>query len=106
MLGPFCCRIFYGMRSRLYFDADDSVTYRVHDTQFTKGKNIPVPLGDASAKYRVFVPKDGTRRAYQFQSKDAHGITEVELARQLRLAQYLPTQSFDTSTVSPGQRPE
>lgn len=94
------------MRSRLYFDADDGVTYRVYDVQFTRRKMTPVPLGDASARYRVFVPKEGMRRAYPFQSRDHRGITEAELARQLRSAEYLAAERFDPSSISPGRRPD
>jgi len=35
-------------------------------------------------------PQTGSRHSYTFESRDSHGITDAELARQLRLAQYLP----------------
>jgi hypothetical protein len=96
------------MPLRLYFDADDGVAYRIHDVQFSKGKQRPVPLGDPSAHFRLFVPQDRTRprRSHRFAPNASHTITDADLEQQFRQAQYLATQKFDTNRLTPGSRPE
>ena len=94
------------MRSRLYFDADDSVIWRVYDCTFAAGRLSLVPLGDATATYRVFVRKDGQRRAHKFGPRDARALTEAGLAQQLRTAEFLATEKFDANTLIPERRAE
>ena len=91
------------MATRLYFDADDDVAYRVHDTTFVKGKHVPVPLGEHRAQYRLFVPQDRThpRRAYRFKPTDAHSISDGALAVQFKQAEFLGTSKFDASSLTP-----
>lgn len=94
------------MAARLYFDADDGVTYRVHDVTFVDGKTKLADLGDAAASARMFVPESGARRIYKFRSLDSHFITGDELARQLRQARYLPGRKGDPTIFTAGKRPE
>ena len=92
------------MAARLYFEFD-GVAYRVHDTYFTQGKQHCVPLGDAKAKTRVFVPESGAHRIYTFRKDEARGVTEAELERQLRSSGYAATEKFDTSRLTSDSRP-
>lgn len=79
------------LNAKLYFVDVDGKEYRVHDTQYAGGKHIRVLLGDPSAKYRVFVAKgEEMRRSYEFRKGEDHRITEPDLERQFREAQYSP----------------
>jgi hypothetical protein len=89
------------MSARLYID-DATGSYRVYDTVFTRGRSKPLPLGSTSANYRVFVYECGRRRLYEFPRKEAHGITEPELERQLRYAH--SGDVFDASDLTPDPR--
>jgi len=90
------------MPARVYFDAADGTAYRVYDTQFKNGVTKRLPLGDASAHYRIFVPQSGPRRSHLFQRGESHAITDADLARQLKGAQYLHEgPPFDADTLTP-----
>src|SRR4051794_16955092 len=78
---------------RLYFDVD-GISYRVHDTVYTKRKHTIVSLGHPKAHYRAFVTKDGAQQLYQFTKNDAYAVTE-ELLAKLRGGGYPARESFD-----------
>jgi hypothetical protein len=73
----------------------------MQDTVFTQGKNKRPPLGDPSAKTRVFVPEAGTHRVHTFRKGEHHGVTEPELQRQPRSAGFAGTSKFDASMLIP-----
>lgn len=87
------------MSTRLYFEFDGSA-YRVHDTYFTKGRHR-LPLGDANAATRIFVPEKGAHRIYTFRKDESHAVTEIELEWQLRASGYAATEKFDASRLTP-----
>lgn len=90
------------MPARLYVDVD-GVSYRVYDTRFAGARQKRVALGDPSARYRVFVPEAGQRRSYAFKRGEGHGITDLDLERQLRASEYVHMGApFDSSTMTPG----
>jgi hypothetical protein len=92
------------MAVRVYVEDGDGLPYRVYDVQFNDGKSKRLPLGDATANYRVFVPESGPHRLHKFGRADDHGITEPQLERQLRSAGFAPTQKFDGSELTPDRR--
>lgn len=94
------------MPARLYFDAADGISYRVHDVRFADGKTKRLPLGDQSANYRVFLAQDGVQRLHKFNRGDDHGIREDLLERQLRSAGYAQTEkAFDPRTLDSERKP-
>jgi len=93
------------MTVRVYVESADAIAYRVYDVRFADGRTKRLPLGDASANYRVFVPESGPHRLYKFGRGDDHGIREAELERQLRSAGYAASSKFDGSELTPDRRP-
>jgi hypothetical protein len=92
------------MSIRLYLELDGE-TFRVHDTAYAKGKHQILELGDPAARYRVFVTKEKKERLYTFAKGEGRGVTERELARQLRASAYAAEEPFDASKLTPGRRP-
>ena len=77
----------------LRLTAPDGIVYRVYDATMKAGvllvTNPPAP----GAAYRVFRPVEGHRRFYRFTLGESRAPTEEDLERQLRVAEYLPTEA-------------
>jgi hypothetical protein len=93
------------MSISVYFTCVAGTKYRVYDTVFAGGKHEQRPVGDPAATARIFVPNGGMKRSYTFKRGDARILANETLEKQLRAAEYLPSEIPDTSQLTPGARP-
>lgn len=90
---------------QVYFVAGDGVRYRLYDTTFSGHKHQVRPIGDPAATARIFVPSVGMKRSYTFKKGDSRILAEQTLEQQLRESAYLPVETPDNSSLTPGVRP-
>lgn len=85
----------------VYFTDASGVQYRVLDACMAKGvmvaANPPVPW----ATFRVFRPREGTRRLYYFKTGEPRTPDGAELERQLRMAEWLPAERYEAPNLDP-----
>ena len=93
------------MSIAVYFTCAAGTKYRVYDTSFAGGKHEQRQIGDPAATARIFVPNGGMKRSYTFKRGDSRILAEQTLEQQLRESAYLPSEPFDTSTLTPDRRP-
>jgi hypothetical protein len=88
------------------FTASDGVQWTVWDVTWSNKKYHRRPHADPTATERVFVNKQGVKRAYRFKPSDSRVLEEQSLERQLRESKFLPREKPDpdAQSLGPGER--
>lgn len=84
-----------------YFTAPDGITYRVYDATMKAGALVVANPLASWASSRVFRPKTGHRRLYRFAAGESREPSDEQLERQLRVAEYLPTEKHEPRDLDP-----
>jgi hypothetical protein len=79
------------MSEAVYFTAPDGTKYRVLDVRMKAGAMLAANPPAPWATGRVFRPKQGPRRFYQFGAGESREPSEALLRAQLERAHYLPS---------------
>lgn len=85
----------------VYFTGPDGVVYRVYDATMRAGSLVVANPQASWATSRVFRPKVGHRRLYRFAQGESRDPSNEQLERQLRVAEYLPTEKYRPADFDP-----
>lgn len=93
----------------LYFTDVGGSRWRVHDVAFGPPlakpfKYAQLPLGDARARYRLFVPadRDAPRRSFDFKAGGSRALTLDVVAGQFAKSAYVPRARQQPPATPPG----
>jgi hypothetical protein len=78
---------YQGIPFRIYYDAPDGTTWRVHDVAFEQGERVTLSVPGGGGDARVFVAADGAKRTYRFTKGEIRELTESRVQRQWELAE-------------------
>jgi hypothetical protein len=85
----------------VYFTDAADVRYRVLDATMRDGRWVYANPPASWAAYRLFRPAEGQRRLYRFTAGEPRAPDGAELERQLRRAEFMPSQPVRTFQGDP-----